>query len=423
MTPREVHEAVEEVASTSYGRLVAYLASRTGDLSGAEDALADVFEAALRSWPTTGVPDRPVTWMLTAAKRSMIGRRRRSDTAARAAPTLAILADERSETVASAVPDKRLELLFACAHPAIDPTIHAPLMLQTVFGIDVARMSAAFLVEAPALGQRLVRAKRKIAAAGIPFELPGPDDLGSRTAVVLDAVYGAYGTGWDDPGGLDPGRSGLTAEAIRLADLLVELRPSDAESLGLASLLHHLEARAGARRDDQGRFVGLTEQDPWRWSPVHLAAGEQLLNRALALGAARSVRVVGVGVVDAQPARGRRPDRLERRRLDLRPVARVAAERRGRGGASCSAPGGGQPRRRGRCTGGDRPRTRRCATSPTGPSWPTWPTVSTIGTVHERPASVPSCSRTIPPSVSISSPAGPRAGTGLLIEGDDSRDK
>ncbi|MCX6520282.1 MAG: RNA polymerase subunit sigma-70, partial [Actinobacteria bacterium] len=283
MTPRNVHEAVEEVASTSYGRLVAYLASRTGDLAGAEDALADAFEAALRSWPTAGVPDRPVTWMLTAAKRSMIGRRRRSDTAARAAPTLAILADERSETVASAVPDKRLELLFACAHPAIDPTIHAPLMLQTVFGIDVARMSAAFLVEAPALGQRLVRAKRKIAAAGIPFELPGPEDLASRTAVVLDAVYGAYGTGWDDPAGLDPGRSGLTTEAIRLADLLVELRPSDAEPLGLASLLHHLEARAGARRDDQGRFVALTAQDPWRWSPVHLAAGEQLLNRALAL--------------------------------------------------------------------------------------------------------------------------------------------
>ena len=283
MTSREVHAAVEEVASTSYGRLVAYLASRTGDLSGAEDALADAFEAALRTWPTTGVPDRPVTWMLTAAKRSMIGRRRRSDTAVRAAPTLAILADERSETVASAVPDKRLELLFACAHPAIDPTIHAPLMLQTVFGIDVARMSTAFLVEAPALGQRLVRAKRKIAAAGIPLELPGPGDLASRTAVVLDAVYGAYGTGWDDPAGLDPGRSGLTTEAIRLADLLVELRPTDPESLGLASLLHHLEARAGARRDEEGRFVALTAQDPWRWSPAHLAAGEQLLNRALAL--------------------------------------------------------------------------------------------------------------------------------------------
>lgn len=285
MTPDAVHAAVEEVASTSYGRLVAYLASQTGDLTGAEDALADAFEAALRTWPTAGVPDRPVTWMLTAAKRSMIGRRRRADTATRAAPTLAILADERSETSSSAVPDKRLELLFACAHPAIDPTIHAPLMLQTVFGIDVARMSAAFLVEASTLGQRLVRAKRKIADARIPFALPEAGDLASRTSAVLDAIYGAYGTGWDDPAGLDPGRAGLTVEAIRLADLLVELRPADGESLGLASLLHHLEARAGARRNDQGRFVGLTEQDPWRWSPTHLAAGEQLLNRALALGA------------------------------------------------------------------------------------------------------------------------------------------
>jgi RNA polymerase sigma-70 factor (ECF subfamily) len=280
----DAYEAVDEVARTSYGRLVAYFASRTGDLAGAEDALADAFEAAVRTWPVKGVPDRPVSWMITAAKRSMIGRRRREDTADRAAATLAVLADERAETADEAVPDKRLELLFACAHPAIDPTMHAPLMLQAIFGIDAARMSAVFLVEPAALGQRLVRAKRKIAEARVPFAVPEPDDLEPRTNAVLDAIYAAYGTGWEDPAGLDPGRVGLTHEAVRLADVLTDLQPDNGEVLALAALLHHLEARAGARRDDEGRFVALTEQDPWRWSPRHLAVGQQLLNRAWAAG-------------------------------------------------------------------------------------------------------------------------------------------
>jgi RNA polymerase sigma-70 factor (ECF subfamily) len=276
----DAHEAVVEVARTSYGRLVAYFASRTGDLAGAEDALADAFEAAVRTWPAKGVPDRPVSWMITAAKRSMIGRRRRQDTADRAASTLALLADERAEAADTAVPDKRLELLFACAHPAIDPTMHAPLMLQAIFGIDVARMSAVFLVEPATLGQRLVRAKRKIAEARVPFAVPELEDLPSRTGAVLDAIYAAYGTGWEDPAGIDPGRAGLTLEAVRLADVLAGLRPADTEVVGLAALLHHLEARAGARRDDAGSFVPLAQQDPWRWSPAHLAAGQQLLNRS-----------------------------------------------------------------------------------------------------------------------------------------------
>jgi RNA polymerase sigma-70 factor (ECF subfamily) len=284
MTDEDVHEAVEEVARTSFGRLVAYLAAQTGDVAGAEDALSDAFEAALRTWPTVGIPSRPASWMITAARRSMIGRHRRTETALRAAPTLAILAEEAAEVDDSAIPDKRLELLYACAHPAIDPMVHAPLMLQTVFGLDVARMSAAFLVQPAALGQRLVRAKRKITAAGIPFALPQQSEVESRTATVLDAVYTAYGAGWEDPAQLDPARHGLTVEAIRLADLVVELRPTDSEALGLAGLLHHLEARTPARRDAHGDFVPLVEQDPWLWSPHHLARGEQLINRSLGSG-------------------------------------------------------------------------------------------------------------------------------------------
>ena len=327
------HEAVVEVARTSYGRLVAYVASQTGDLAGAEDALADAFEAAVRTWPVKGVPDRPVSWMITAAKRSMIGQQRRDGTAQRAAPTLALLADERADVADAAVPDKRLELLFACAHPAIDATMHAPLMLQAVFGIDAARMSAVFLVEPATLGQRLVRAKRKIADARIPFALPEVEDIEPRTGAVLDAIFAAYGTGWEDPTGLDPGRVGLTDEAVRLADVLVELRPEDPEVLGLAALLHHLEARSAARRDDTGQFVPLALQDPWRWSPVHLAAAEQLLNRSLATGAlgpyalmASIASVHNRRVIDSAinwPVIAALYDRL----LPLRPVVGVAVAR------------------------------------------------------------------------------------------------
>ncbi|MEQ1699822.1 MAG: DUF6596 domain-containing protein [Ilumatobacteraceae bacterium] len=333
MAATPTHEAVEEVARTSYGRLVAYFASRTGDLAGAEDALADAFEAAVRTWPTQGVPDRPVSWMITAAKRSMIGRRRRDDTAQRAAPTLALLADERADIADTAVPDKRLELLFACAHPAIDPTIHAPLMLQAVFGLDVARMSAVFLVEPATLGQRLVRAKRKITEARIPFAVPQPADLVPRTAAVLDAIFAAYATGWEDPAGDDHGRTGLTEEALRLADVLTDLRAHEPEVLGLAALLHHLEARADARRDEAGAFVPLALQDPWRWSPAHLAAGEQLLNRSLAAGEPGPYALTAAisslhnrRVVEATinwPAIASLYDRL----LPLRPVVGVAVAR------------------------------------------------------------------------------------------------
>ena len=282
--PQSVNRAVEEVARTSYGRLVAYLSSRSSDVAAAEDALADAFEAALRTWPDRGIPSRPTSWMITAARRSLIGRARRNDVAQRALPSLALLEADRAEPgPTSVIGDHRLELLFACAHPAIDGSIHAPLMLQTVLGLDAARMAPAFQVRAAALSQRLVRAKQKMRTARIPFATPAHGDLAPRATAVLDAIYAAYGTGWEDPLGSDDVRVGLTTEAIRLAELVCELLPEHAEAHGLAALMEHSHARAAARRDRDGRMVPLAQQDTSRWSPELIATGDAHLSAALAL--------------------------------------------------------------------------------------------------------------------------------------------
>ncbi|GAA3225173.1 RNA polymerase sigma factor [Pseudonocardia petroleophila] len=276
--PADAAQAVEEAARTSWGRLLAHLAAGTRDLAAAEDALAEAFLAAVRSWPRSGVPDRPEAWLLTAARRTLIDAARRRDVATRALPSLARLGGAEPEPVApSAIPDKRLELLFTCAHPAIAVGVRSPLMLQAVLGLDAARIASAFLVSPASMGQRLVRAKAKIKQAGIPFAVPGPEQLPERLEFVLDAIYAAYGTGWDE-------RSGLVDEALRLARLVTELLPDEPEAHGLLAALLHGAAREGARRTADGAFVPLDEQDVRRWSPVLMAEAERHLLRATAPG-------------------------------------------------------------------------------------------------------------------------------------------
>jgi RNA polymerase sigma-70 factor, ECF subfamily len=279
--------AVEDVVRTSYGRLVALVAVRTNDLAAAEDALSEALVAALRTWPERGVPDSPEAWMLIAARRALIGAHRRRVTAQRAAPTLALIADELADSPTTAFPDRRLELLFACTHPALAPEVRAPLMLQAVLGLDAARIAPSFLVRPATLGQQLVRAKQRIAATGIPYEVPEPAELPERLGFVLDAIYAAYGTGWDDPAGADPARADLTGEAVHLATSVAALLPNEAEAHGLAALLLHSRARIAARRSPDGRFVPLEAQDVMRWSRDDIERGEHHLARALAL------RVVG----------------------------------------------------------------------------------------------------------------------------------
>jgi predicted RNA polymerase sigma factor len=278
---KKARRAIEQAARDSYGRLIAFLAARSRDVAAAEDALADAFKAALQSWPREGVPQKPEAWLLTVARRRLIDGARHMRMRQGAALSLRLAAEEAQEAAEGMTfPDERLKLLFVCAHPAIDAAARTPLMLQTVLGLDAARIASAFLVRPAAMGQRLARAKAKIRDAGIAFELPGAKELPSRLDAVLEGIYAAYGSGWDDVTGADPRRRGLSGEAIDLARLLLRLTPGEPEVLGLLALMLHCEARRAARRSLAGDYVPLAEQDVSLWSAPMIKEADGLLMAA-----------------------------------------------------------------------------------------------------------------------------------------------
>jgi predicted RNA polymerase sigma factor len=277
----DTRRAIEQAARESYGRLVAFLAARSRDVASAEDALADAFEAALETWPLSGIPQKPEAWLLTVARRRLIDSARHFHVQTNAAPTLRAAAEEAQELAASmAFPDERLKLMFICAHPAIDAAARTPLMLQTVLGLDASRIASAFLVQPAAMGQRLSRAKMKIRDARVAFELPETNELPPRRDAVLDAIYAAYGSGWDDVAGADPRRKGLAAEAIDLGRLLLRLMPGEPEVQGLLALMLYCEARHKARRSAAGDYVPLAEQNVALWSKSMIVEAERLLGAA-----------------------------------------------------------------------------------------------------------------------------------------------
>ena len=277
----DTHRAIERVARQSYGRLVAYLSVHTHDLASAEDALSNALVSALDHWPQDGVPQNPEAWLMTAARRSLIDAVRHQRVASESEPTLKLLKEDSMETaITTEFPDERLKLLFVCAHPAIDPAMHTPLMLQTVLGLDAARIAQVFLISPKTMGQRLFRAKTKIRSGGIPFELPQERDLPERLDAVLEAIYAAFGIGWDDMVGADQRGRGLAEEAIWLARVLLRLMPNEAEVHGVLALMLYCEARRGARRDPKGRYVPLSEQDPQQWSLPLIEDAERHLAEA-----------------------------------------------------------------------------------------------------------------------------------------------
>ncbi|WFP76986.1 RNA polymerase sigma factor [Mesorhizobium sp. WSM4906] len=277
--------AAEAAARRSYGKLVAWLAARTRDVAGAEDALADAFAAALERWPRAGVPEQPEAWLLSVARRRNVDAVRRRLTGEAARDHLKLIAEEMEARMnGEELPDDRLRLMFACAHPAIDTSVRAPLILQTILGFDAATIASAFLVSPATTGQRLVRAKARIRETGIPFRVPEQAELGDRLGAVLEAIYATFAEGWSDPTGTDSRRRNLATEGIWLGRLVASLMPDEPEVLGLLALMLFAEARRSARRGAQGDFVPLAEQDIALWDGGLIDEAEALLVRAAQRG-------------------------------------------------------------------------------------------------------------------------------------------
>jgi RNA polymerase sigma factor (sigma-70 family) len=290
----DARRAAEMAVRNSYGRLVAYLASRTRDVAAAEDALGDAFLAALETWTESGVPKNPESWLVVAARNRLIDAARRNRVQENVFEMLTLsslqtdksipaLSQTQSPDDLAIFPDDRLKLLFICAHPAIDPAIHTPLMLQTVLGLNAAQIASAFLVAPATMSQRLVRAKSKIRDAGITFELPEVDELPRRLAAVLEAIYAAYTQAWETVDGGDPRHRGFAEEAIWLARLCVQLMPQAPEVRGLLALMLYCEARRDARRGANGAYIPLTQQDTRLWAQQMIDEAECELAHAATL--------------------------------------------------------------------------------------------------------------------------------------------
>jgi RNA polymerase sigma-70 factor (ECF subfamily) len=280
MIADEARRTAERVARVSYGRLVAFLAARTRDVAGAEDALAEAFASALKSWPEDGVPANPDAWLLTVARRRQTDAMRRRHTRTAGEVHIQLMTEELEEAAANpdVIPDRRLALMFACAHPAIERGMRAPLILQTILGLTAVDIAAAFLIPPATMGQRLVRAKARIKDAGFPFAIPEREDLADRLDAVLEAIYAAYAKGWTEIG--DSAADRLADEAIWLGRLVVSMLPDEPEAKGMLALMLYAEARRHARRDAAGAYVPLESQDIELWDEPQIVAAEALLREA-----------------------------------------------------------------------------------------------------------------------------------------------
>lgn len=274
------NRTAERLARESYGRLVALLAARTRDVAGAEDALAEAFASALKSWPRDGVPANPDGWLLTVARRRQTDLMRRRQTRSQGEMHLQLMSEEMEEAAShpDAIPDRRLALMFACAHPDMERAMRAPLILQTILGMTATDIASAFLIPPATMGQRLVRAKARIRDAAIPFAIPEREDLPERLDAVLEAIYAAYAKGWTEIG--DTSAERMADEALWLGRLVVSLLPDEPEAKGMLALMLYAEARRAARRDSGGAYVPLDQQDLALWDEAQIILAESLLRDA-----------------------------------------------------------------------------------------------------------------------------------------------
>lgn len=289
------YQTIERIGRECYGRLLSILAAKSNDLAAAEDALSEAFSEALSRWPDSGIPDNPEAWLLTTARRKQLDGFRRSIIQQRALEHVgnALAGDEarriksqntlESDSVIE-IHDERLKLMFVCAHPAIDEAVRVPLMLQTLLGLDAAHIASSMLVAPSTMGQRLSRAKRKIRDARIPFQVPDKEELVTRLASVLEAIYAAFGLGWDDARCTSDPANDLTSEAIWLARTTCTLMPNQPEAFGLLSLMLFCDSRSAARRNDCGTYVPFDEQAINQWDLKKIEEGEALLLQASKMG-------------------------------------------------------------------------------------------------------------------------------------------
>ncbi|GAA0266945.1 RNA polymerase sigma factor [Actinomadura nitritigenes] len=277
--------SVEAVFREDRGRLLALLAARFGDLDLAEEVVSDAVETALERWPVDGVPDKPLAWLLTVARRKALDRIRRDRAHAARLAELRVESDRAAAAPAEPgfddIPDERLRLFFTCCHPALPEEARTALMLRFLAGLTTPEVARAFLVPTATMAQRIVRAKRKIREARIPFRVPGPDELPDRLPGVLRAVYLVFTEGYAASSGDDLLRPGLADEAVRLARILHALLPREREVTGLLALLLLTDARRAARVDPAGNQVLLEDQDRALWDADLIAEGQGLVVAAL----------------------------------------------------------------------------------------------------------------------------------------------
>ena len=276
--PDTVTMALTGVMRTDRGRIMSALVARTGDFQLAEDAVSDAVEAAIIHWGRSDIPGNPLAWLIRVAFRKAIDRLRRKTRDARQIAAMAILAQDEAAEDPELIADERLRLIFTCCHPALDPKSRVALTLRTIAGLSTAEIARAFLDSEPTMGQRLSRARTRLAEAGIPFAVPGPQDWADRLQSVLAVIYLIFNVGYS-AGPAEP--RDLAEEAIYLARMLDQLRPGEAEVEGVLALMLITDARRAARRDRDGATVALADQDRTLWSNAAIAEGVALRLRAL----------------------------------------------------------------------------------------------------------------------------------------------
>jgi RNA polymerase sigma-70 factor (ECF subfamily) len=282
-----VSAVLGQAARAQAGRVIAALAARFRDLDLAEDAFSEACLSAARVWPQSGEPADAAAWLYRVAYRHALDEVRRREVRARLRPDPPAPDPSAEDLLADdsgVIPDERLRLIFVCCHPAIAPEARAALTLRLVCGLPAPEIAAAFLTSPPTLLQRLTRAKRKIAQAGVPFEVPGPEGWAERLEAVLTTLEIAYAKAHADAAAAGP-YAGFADEVLQLTASLVEMLPAEGEALGLAALVRYAEARRPARLDAAGRMIPLSEQDPALWSRRLIDAADAYLHRASNAGA------------------------------------------------------------------------------------------------------------------------------------------